>query len=65
MERSPATGHGVSDRADGDRVAKASVRPAGVVGPERVKAAVPLPVFSSYAAGVGKRPERDDAPTAM
>ena len=56
-ERSAARGYVISHRTDGDCAATVSVRSAVAVRPEQWEAAAPLPVSSSYAAGVGKRPE--------
>ena len=56
-ERSPASGDLVCHGDDGDCVAEASVR-SGIPGrPEHRKAAARLREFSSYAAGLEKRPE--------
>ena len=53
MERNPAAGYVVTDRPVGNCAATVSVRSAVVAdGPERVKPAVPLLVFNSYAAVV-------------
>ena len=59
-ERSPANGYAVSQRTDGNCAATASVRSAVAVRPEQGEAAAPLPVSSSYAAVVGKRPEGEN-----
>ena len=56
-ERSPASGYVVSRRIDGNCASTMRVR-SGVAGrPVHVETAVPLSVFNSYAAVVGKQPE--------
>ena len=59
MQRSPANGYVVRRRTGGNCAATMSVRSAVAVRPEQEEAAVPLPVSSSYAAVMGKRPELD------
>ncbi|MYC37050.1 MAG: hypothetical protein F4X66_09085 [Chloroflexi bacterium] len=57
-ERSPAAGYTVIGQPGGNRVAMASVRPAVAVRPEHVESTALLSLFSSLAAGVGRRPGR-------
>ncbi len=64
-ERSAASGYLEAHRPDGNRVATSSVRAAVIDSePERVEPAAALTLFSSCAAGVGKRRSLMLAPTA-
>ena len=58
-QRGAAGGYSISHPGAGNRVAKASVRPAAVADglPERREPAAPLLLLGSRAAGIGRQPE--------